>query len=138
VFTEEHQFFFIERVYMISSKIREYFSTRELACEDDVSRNEVIEQPIEIYKRITQKMDEPEEYLNSMNNDLVKLIGYRIDLENKKDHYGLSLWDELDQRMYEDTVVSEKRVIEVLHEVPMFFLMSFLGYACYKEKQWDL
>ena len=123
---------------MISSKIREYFSTRELACEDDVSMNEVIDQTIEIYKRITQKMDEPEEYLNSMNNDLVKLIGYRIDLENKKDHYGLNLWDELDQRMYEDTVVSEKRVIEVLHEVPMFFLMSFLGYACYKEKQWDL
>lgn len=123
---------------MISSKIREYFSTRELACEDDVSRNEVIDQTIEIYKRITQNMDEPEEYLNSMNNDLVKLIGYRIDLENKKDHYGLSLWDELDQRMYEDTVVSEKKVIEVLHEVPMFFLMSFLGYACYKEKQWDL
>jgi hypothetical protein len=40
--------------------------------------------------------------------------------------------------MYEDTVVSEKKVIEVLHEVPMFFLMSFLGYAYYKEKQWDL
>jgi len=123
---------------MISSKIREYFSTRELACEDDVSRNEVIEQTIEIYKRITQKMDEPEEYLNSMNNDLVKLIGYRIELENKKDHYGLNLWDELDQRMYEDTVVSEKKIIEVLQEVPMFFLMSFLGYACYKEKQWGL
>lgn len=123
---------------MISSKIREYFSTRELACEDDVSRNEVINQTIEIYKRIYQKMDEPEEYLNSMNNDLVKLIGYRIDLENKKDHYGLNLWDELDQRMYLENVVSEKKIIEVLEEVPMFFLMSFLGYACYKEKQWSL
>jgi hypothetical protein len=83
-------------------------------------------------------MDEPDEYLNSMNNDIVKLIGYRIELENKNDHYGLNLWDELDRRMYEDAVVSEKKVIQVLEEVPMFFLMSFLGYACYKEKQWDL
>ena len=85
-------------------------------------------------------MDEQlsEEYLNSMNNDLVKLIGYRIDLENKKDQYGLTLWDELDQRMYVENVVSEKKIIEVLEEVPMFFLMSFLGYACYKEKQWCL
>ena len=125
---------------MLSSKIREYFSTRELACEDDVSRKEVIDQTIEIYKRICQKMDEQlsEEYLNSMNNDLVKLIGYRIDLENKKDQYGLTLWDELDQRMYVENVVSEKKIIEVLEEVPMFFLMSFLGYACYKEKQWCL
>ena len=123
---------------MLSSKIKEYFSTRELACEDDVSRSEVIQQTIEVYKRICQKMDEPDEYLNSMNNDIVKLIGYRIELEHKKDHYGLNLWDELDRRMYEDSIVSEKKVIQVLEEVPMFFLMSFLGYACYKEKQWDL
>jgi predicted nucleotidyltransferase len=81
-------------------------------------------------------MEEPEEYLSHMNNDLVKLIGYKIDLVEKKDLEGISLWDELDQRMYEKDDLSEEKIVEVLNEVPISFLISFLGYAAYKERQW--
>jgi len=120
----------------LKSQIQCYFSTHELSCEDDVERSLVIKQSIELYKKISQDMEEPEEYLSYMNNDLVKLIGYRNDLVESKNAEGLHLWNELDQRMYESGELSEQKIVELLHEIPLFFLMSFLGYAAYKERQW--
>jgi len=123
---------------MLKQKIQEYFSTRDLSCDDDVDRKIVIQQTIEIYRRISSHMEEPDEYLSYMNNDIVKLIGYRMELEEKKDIDGIHLWKELDERMYEGETVIESKVIDVLLEVPLGFLMSFLGYAAYKERQWDI
>jgi hypothetical protein len=120
----------------LKTKIQHYFSTHELSCEDDVDRTLAIKQSFELYKKISQDMEEPEEYLSHMNNDLVKLIGYKIDLVEKKDLEGISLWNEVDQRMYEKENLSEEKIVELLKEVPISFLISFLGYAAYKERQW--
>ena len=120
----------------LKTKIQHYFSTHELSCEDDVDRTLAIQQSFELYKKISQDMEEPEEYLSHMNNDLVKLIGYKIDLVEKKDLEGISLWNEVDQRMYEKENLSEEKIVELLKEVPISFLISFLGYAAYKERQW--
>jgi len=120
----------------LKTKIQNYFSTRELACEDDVDRSLAIKQSFELYKKISLDMEEPEEYLSHMNNDLVKLIGYKIDLVEKKDQEGIELWNEVDQRMYEKEALSEEKIVDLLKEVPISFLMSFLGYAAYKERQW--
>ena len=120
----------------LKTKIQHYFSTHELACEDDVDRTLAIQQSFELYKKISEAMEEPEEYLSHMNNDLVKLIGYKIDLVEKKDLEGISLWNELDQRMYDKDALSEEKIVDVLKEVPISFLISFLGYAAYKERQW--
>lgn len=120
----------------LKTKIQSYFSTHELSCEDDVDRTLAIQQSFELYKKISESMEEPEEYLSHMNNDLVKLIGYKIDLVEKKDLEGISLWNEVDQRMYEKDNLSEEKIVELLKEVPISFLISFLGYAAYKERQW--
>ena len=120
----------------LKTKIQNYFSTHELSCEDDVDRTLAIKQSFELYKKISQDMEEPEEYLSHMNNDLVKLIGYKIDLVEKKDLEGIRLWNEVDQRMYENDELSEEKIVELLKEVPISFLISFLGYAAYKERQW--
>lgn len=120
----------------LKTKIQHYFSTHELSCEDDVDRSLAIKQSFELYKKISLDMEEPEEYLSHMNNDLVKLIGYKIDLVEKKDHEGIDLWNEVDQRMYEKEALSEEKIVDLLKEVPISFLMSFLGYAAYKERQW--
>lgn len=120
----------------LKTKIQSYFSTHELCCEDDVDRSLAIKQSFELYKKISQDMEEPEEYLSHMNNDLVKLVGYKIDLVEKKDLAGISLWNELDQRMYEKENLSEEKIVELLKEVPISFLISFVGYAAYKERQW--
>lgn len=73
------------------------------------------------------------EYLNMINNDLIKFIGYYVDLEKAKDREGMRLWRELDERMLVKKEVSEKKVEQLLQEVPLYFLLSFLGYASYLE-----
>ena len=78
-------------------------------------------------------MNEPNEYLNYINNDMVKLIGYYIDFKKNKDKEGIKLWNELDKRMFEKDIVNQKKIEELLKEVPLYFLLSFLGYASYKE-----
>lgn len=78
-------------------------------------------------------MDEPDEYLNYINNDLVKFIGYKVDLKKNKDIEGVKLWNEIDKRMYENKLINEQKIEMLLHDVLLYFLLSFLGYASYKE-----
>jgi hypothetical protein len=73
------------------------------------------------------------EYLNYINNDLVKFIGYKVDLKKNKDVEGIKLWNQLDKLMYENKVVNEEKIERLLYDVPLYFLLSFLGYASYKE-----
>ena len=78
-------------------------------------------------------MDEPDEYLNYINNDLVKFIGYKVDLKKNKDIEGVKLWNEIDKRMYENKLINEQKIEMLLHDVLLYFLLSFLGYASYRE-----
>ena len=73
------------------------------------------------------------EYLNMINNDLIGLIGYYSDLEKEKDKEGMRLWRELDKQMLENKDVKEEKVVGLLNEVPLYFLLSFLGFASYLE-----
>jgi len=63
---------------------------------------------------------------------LAKFIGYYDDLK-KKDKEGMRLWNEIDKNMFENEVVTEQKVVVLLNEVPLYFLLSFLGYATYKD-----
>jgi len=118
----------------IKNKIHKYISKKkDICCEDDVDRKLVIQQIVEKYKVICKNMDEPDEYLNYINNDLVKFIGYKVDLLKNKDTEGVKLWNEMDKRMYEHKMVNEHKIEKLLQDVPLYFLLSFLGYASYKE-----
>jgi hypothetical protein len=35
--------------------------------------------------------------------------------------------------MYQNKLVNEKKIESLLQDVPLYFLLSFLGYASYKE-----
>ena len=118
----------------LKNKIHNYISKKQdICCENDIDRKIIIEQIIEKYKIICKNMNEPDEYLNYVNNDIVKFIGYKFDLKKNKDKEGLKLWNEIDKRMYENKNVNEKKVENLLQDVPLYFLLSFLGYASYKE-----
>jgi len=78
-------------------------------------------------------MNEPDEYLNYLNNDLVKFIGYLVDLKKNKDNEGVKLWNEIDKKMYQNKMVDQTKIEKLLKDVPLYFLLSFLGYASYKE-----
>ena len=118
----------------LKNKIHKYISKKkDICCENDIDRKTVIQQIITKYKIICKNMNEPNEYLNYINNYLVKFIGYQFDLKKNKDKEGLKLWNQMDKKMYENKVVNEKKIDFLLQEVPLYFLLSFLGYASYKE-----
>ena len=113
----------------LKKRIHKYISNKQdICCEMDIKRNLAIQQIFDKYK----KMDNTE-YLNMINNDLIKFIGYYVDLEKAKDREGMRLWRELDKRMFEKKEVNEKKVEQLLQDVPLYFLLSFLGYASYLE-----
>jgi hypothetical protein len=123
----------------LKNKIHKYISKKEdICCENDVGRKQIIQLIFKKYKIICTNMEpagEPMnyEYLNYINNDLVKFIGYKVDLKKNKDSEGIKLWNQLDKLMYENKTVSEEKIERLLNEVPLYFLLSFLGYASYKE-----
>lgn len=118
----------------LKSKIQQYVSRKDICCEKDIDRPRIIQQIIQKYKTL-HKNGEPYggSYIDYLNNDLLIFIGYKIDLVNSKDQEGVQLWNELDKRMYANKKLSEPMVVRLLNEVPLFFLLSFLGYATYKE-----
>jgi len=125
---------FFKRRKTLKNKIHKYISEKkDICCEQDVDRKVIIKQIIEKYKNICKILDEPDEYLNYIDNDLVKFIGYKVDLKKNKDIEGIKLWNQLDKLMYENKLVSEEKIERILHDVPLYFLLSFLGYASYKE-----
>ena len=109
-------------------RLQNYTSKKDICCEADVDRTRVIGQLLDKYKTFAN-----DDYLNAINNDVIKLIGYRVDLVKKKDSEGVYLWDQLDKRMFSNKKVSEQKVTSLLQQVPLFFLFSLLGYASYKE-----
>ena len=118
----------------LKNKIHKYISKKQdICCENDIDRKIVIQQIIEKYKIICKKMNEADEYLNYINNDLVKFIGYLVDLKKNKDNEGVKLWNEIDKKMYQNKLVNEKKIEFLLQDVPLYFLLSFLGYSSYKE-----
>jgi len=118
----------------LKNKIHNYISKKQdICCEQDVNRKLITQQIVDKYKSICKNMNEPNEYLNYINNDMVKLIGYYVDFKKNKDKEGIKLWNELDKRMFKKDTVNQQKIEELLHEVPLYFLLSFLGYASYKE-----
>ena len=118
----------------LKNKIHHYISRKQdICCENEIDMKLVVQQIVAKYKSICKNMNEPDEYLNYINNDLVKMIGYKVDLEKNKDKEGVKLWNAMDKKMFVKKAVNEKKIESLLQDVPLYFLLSFLGYASYKE-----
>jgi hypothetical protein len=120
----------------LKNKINKYIcKKKDICCEDDIDRKLAIQDIFTIYHEIAEFMYEKDEYLSYINNDLIKFIGYRIDLEKKNDKEGVRLSNEIDGKMFVNKKLDETKIIELLNEVPLYYLLSFLGYAYYKYKR---
>ncbi len=114
----------------LKSRLRKYFSRKQdICCENDFDKTKVIQQIIDKYKKMAMAKNDP--YLNYINNDLLVFIGYKYKLREKKDASGIQLWDELNERM--GVPLDEQKIVRLLREVPLYYLLSFLGSATYKE-----
>ena len=96
-------------------------------------RVKIINMIIDNYKEyVSNNYDytNPNEYLNFITNDLVVFIGYKVDLV-KNDKNGAALWDELDKEINGKNLEVIKKA---LNELPLSFLLAFLGSSVYKLK----
>ena len=80
-------------------------------------------------------MDEKDDYLSYINNDIIGIIGYKIDLEKMNDIEGIKLWNKIDRKMLTNKKLDKTKITNLLYEVPLYYLLSFLGYAYYKHKE---
>ena len=67
--------------------------------------------------------------------DFLKFIGDKETLTKQHDTRGLAVWKELDRSMYSHQELDKDAISNVFHEVPLYYLMSFLGYAYYRHKE---
>lgn len=113
----------------LKKRINKYICRKEdICCEEDFDRDLIIEQIFKIYKQLYSREDE---YLDWLNNDIVKFIGYKMDLESKKDVEGVQIWDDISNTMMQNKRVSLRNTILLLKNIPLYFLLSFLGVAYY-------
>ena len=113
----------------LKRRIHTYISKKtDICCEADIDRSIAIDQIFEKYKKSSGA-----EYLNNINNDVVKFIGYYVNLKKDKDKEGMRLWNTIDQHSFDNGVVTEQKVVVLLNEVPLYYLLSLLGYAAYNE-----
>jgi hypothetical protein len=118
----------------LKNKINKYIFKNDICCEDDIDRKIAIQDIFTLYSEIASFMYEKDEYLSYIGNDLVKLIGYKIDMETKNDNEGLRLWNKINSKITLNKTSNKEKMIELLNEVPLYYLLSLLGYAYYKYK----
>jgi len=106
----------------------------DICCETDVDRKIIIEQLFELYEKIAEFYNEKDLYLDYVNNDIVSLVGIKIDLVKQKDKTRSKLWDEIDKKCFKNKKVDKLSITKLLNEVPLYFLLSFLGMGYYKYK----
>jgi len=118
----------------LKNKINKYIFKNDICCEDDIDRKIAIQEIFTLYSEIASFMYEKDEYLSYISNDLLVLIGYKINLETKNDNEGISLWNKIKSKITLNKNPNKEQIIEFLNEVPLYYLLSFLGYAYYKYK----
>jgi hypothetical protein len=112
----------------LKQRIHKYIAKKQdICCEEDIDRKAVVQQIVDTYKKLSKSMGEPEEeHINYMNNDVGKFIGYKVSLKNAKDAEGVHLHNALDKK-------SMRNMDSLLEkDVPLYFLLAFLGYASYR------
>ena len=117
----------------LKKRINHYILTHEdICCEKEMDRKVMIEQLFALYEKIAEFYNEKDNYLDYIDNDISTLIGYEVDLKNNKDIEGLKLWKEISKRTSKG---NKLKIMKLLNDVPLYFLLSFLGLAYYKYKQ---
>ena len=120
----------------LKKRIHKYIcKTKDICCEEDIDRNTAIEQVFTLYSAVASETgDYPtkDEYLSFIDNDLTKLLGYTITMEKNNDKEGLKLKNEIDTVMYKTKKIDTTKIREVLHNVPLYYLLSLIGWGHYR------
>ena len=113
----------------LRKNIHNYISKKkDICCEEDIDREVVIRSLFELY---SHGISDP---LETIHNDFSKFIGYQTKLKAANDKQGLDLWNQLDKSAFRKNELNREELESSLREVPLYYLLSFLGYGYYKFK----
>lgn len=115
----------------LKRNVHRYVSRKkDICCEQNMDRNQIIEHIFHLYSEMYKDM-----YLNELQQDMTKLIGDKSDMKKQQEYRGVSLWDELHNKTLLEGNVDKDAVASALHEVPLYYILSLLGYAYYRFKE---
>jgi len=103
----------------------------DICCEEDYNRDEIINQIFQVYNDMFK-----DDYLDYIDNDIMLFIGYYIDLQNNNDTEGMGIWKYIYSQIpkTDNKTQDENNIKTLLKSLPLFYLLSFLGSAHYKQK----
>lgn len=108
----------------LTTRIKDYMCIKkDICCDDDYDKGKIIDYIIDNYKKLY-----PDDYVDWINNDVGKFIGYQNILENTKDKKGTKIWNDL-SKLIDDEGEQGLRVL--FRELPLYYLLSFLGASIY-------
>ena len=116
--------------HTLKYKINDYILKKsDICCEEDLDRPVVIEKIFKSYEQVAEFFGEKDDYLSYIANDIPKFIGYKIDLQKFRDNKGVKLHNILYNSTLKNKEVNKDRIINLLNKVPLYFLLSLLGYS---------
>jgi hypothetical protein len=111
-------------------KINDYILKKsDICCEEDLDRPVVIEKIFKSYEKVAEFFGEKDDYLSYIANDIPKFIGYKIDLQNVRDNKGVRLHNMLYNSTLKNKEANKDKIVDLLNKVPLYFLLSLLGYS---------
>ena len=111
-------------------KINDYILKKsDICCEEDLDRPVVIEKIFKNYEKVAEFFGEKDDYLSYIANDIPKFIGYKIDLQKDRDNKGVRLYNMLYNSTWKNKEANKDKIIDILNKVPLYFLLSLLGYS---------
>ena len=122
----------------LKKRIHNYVNVQgDICCEDDYHRDEIIQEIIRLYKEITVMFNEKGvDYLEHVDNDILKFVGYLSDMKEKKNNDGVKLYKYIDKQLKTKGKLDEKKLIIFLNNVPLYYLLSFMGKVYISHNQW--
>jgi hypothetical protein len=119
----------------LKNRINNYILKKgDICCEKYINKNKVIELIFNNYM-VTYKIRDgnKDEYLDGIDNDLVKFIGFKVDLENKNDKEGLEISDIINKKILKNKKPNKEHITKLLMSLPLYYLLAFLGYSSYEK-----
>ena len=114
----------------LKKKLTKYFcetKEKDICCETNYDRHMIVEEIISMYKKLTSQ------YLETIENDILVFVGFRVDLEKAKNKEGLKIWDYISAKTI-NKKLSEVLIRTLLMELPLYYLLAFLGTTYLKFK----
>ena len=104
----------------------------DICCEENISREKIIELIFKSYESLNKLLKEEDYVLDTINNDILVFIGIMINLQKNNNIEGVKLWKKMDKEMLQNKKPNEKKIKKLLNELPLYYLLSFLGWSYYK------